>query len=82
MNTTIGNIIFSFICGLGLSLVFKKVCKGNCVQYFAPHPMEFIEKQFQIENTCFEYEPYVVECVDEEKVLLPYSEKDMPENKI
>ena len=82
MNTRIGNFIFSFLCGLGISVLFKKVCKDNCIQYFAPHPTEFIGKIFRIEDQCFEYEPYVVECTDKENILLPYKETDLPINKI
>lgn len=81
INTELGSMIFSLICGIGLALVFQYHCKENCHTYFAPHPEDFIDKQFIVEGKCFKYNPYVVEC-DGDEVLEPYKQSDVLLNKI
>ena len=80
MNTDTGQKLFSFLCGLGLTLVFQRVCKDNCTMFYAPHQTDFVDKQFKVEDTCFVYQPYITKCTD--KVLLPYNLNDKPVNKI
>lgn len=59
-NTT---IIFSIIWGLGLSALFRRVCKGrNCIIYRAPAPNDVIGKTFRFNNKCYNYKPRTVEC--------------------
>jgi len=81
INTEIGSMICSFICGMGLSMIFKFNCQKNCISYLAPHPDDFIDKQFKIEGKCFVYTPYIVDC-NQDDVLLPYNSNDNVENQL
>lgn len=80
--TELGHKVFSFLIGLALALLFHRVCKTNCTLYFAPHTSEFIDKKFKLENTCYIYKPYMVNCEEKQDILLPYDVGQQPENKI
>ena len=82
MYTDMGQKIFSFILGLAFALLFNRVCKKNCTQYFAPYTDEFVGKSFRLEDTCYEYIPYMVECKKGQDILLPYDIGIIPDNKI
>jgi hypothetical protein len=56
-------IVFSIIWGLGLSSLFRRVCKGrNCIIYRAPSPEDIKGKTFGFNNKCYTYEPSMVNC--------------------
>ena len=82
LYTPIGQFIVSAIFGLALALLFKRVCKDNCTAYFAPYIDEIEGKVFQLEDTCYEYTPYMVNCDKTNNVLKPYDINAKPENKI
>jgi hypothetical protein len=77
-----GQIVVSALFGLALAIVFRRVCKDNCVIYFAPDVKEMKNKVFQIEDTCYKYKPYSVKCNRNDKIYKSYSINDNPENKI
>jgi len=56
-------ILLSIFWGLGLSCLFKKVCKGrNCIQYRAP-PLNYVKNNtFKYNDKCYSYTPKVVSC--------------------
>ena len=80
--TDAGHKTFSFLVGLALALLFNRVCKSDCTVYYAPHSEEFLHKQFKLEDTCYEYTPYLVDCKNKQDILLPYNIGQQPENKI
>lgn len=82
--TYYGQIIVSSIIGLGISLLFHRVCKDNCTEYYAPYIEEVKDKVFKLEDTCYKYSPYVVKCENDEKVpiLNPYDINERPDNKL
>lgn len=80
--TPMGQLIMSAIFGLALALLFKGVCKDNCTSYFAPYIDEVQGQTFQLEDTCYEYAPYMVDCSKETNILLPYDVNSAPINKI
>jgi hypothetical protein len=82
LYTPIGQIIVSAIFGLALGLMFKRVCKGNCTNYFAPYVDEVKGQTFKLEDTCYEYAPYMVDCKKEDNALEPYDVNIKPVNKI
>ena len=49
-------IVLSIIWGLGLSCLFKKVCKGrNCLVYSAPDPNKIKNNIYMFDNKCYKY---------------------------
>ena len=78
-----GQIIVSAIIGLGISLLFHRVCKDNCTAYYAPYIDEVKNEVFKLEDTCYKYTPYVVQCHDTKvPILNPYDVNEKPDNKI
>ncbi len=78
----LGQKIVSGIFGLALALMFHRVCK-DCTLYFAPNLKDIKNTIFKLEDTCYKYEPYIVDCIkDENKILKPYDINTTPENKI
>ena len=66
-------IIFSIIWGLGLSSLFRRVCKGrNCIIYKAPAPTKIQGKTFNFNNKCYNYVPRLVKCTG--KNIIPHEE--------
>lgn len=83
LYTPNGQMIISAIIGLGISSLFHRVCKDNCTEYYAPYIEEVKDNIFKLEDTCYKYIPYVVECKTEKvPILYPYDVNDKPDNKI
>jgi|SaaInl85LU_5_DNA_1037374.scaffolds.fasta_scaffold41192_2 hypothetical protein len=78
-----GQLIVSSIIGLGISLLFHRVCKDNCTAYYAPYIEEVKDQVFRLEDTCYKYTPYVVQCQEDKiPILNPYDVNKKPDNKI
>jgi len=75
-----GQIIVSAIFGLSLALMFTRVCKDNCIIYYAPHIEDVSNKTFKIEDTCYKYTTNTVKCNN--KPLETYNNNLNPENKL
>lgn len=82
LYTPIGQLVISTIFGLALGLMFKRVCKDNCTKYFAPYVDEVKGRTFKLEDTCYQYAPYLVDCNTGKDVLEPYNVNTTPDNKI
>jgi len=84
LYTEFGQLLVSAIFGLAIALLFHRVCKSGCVVYFAPHIDEVQDKIFKLEDTCYQYKPYMVKCENKQKqeILNPYDVNDEPSNKI
>lgn len=64
-------IIISIVWGVGLSCLFRKVCKGRkCVVYSAPDPNEITKNVYLFDNKCYKYSTKNAMCT-----------KDVIENK-
>jgi hypothetical protein len=81
LYTQIGQKIISSIFGLAIALLFHRTCKDNCVKFFAPHVKDIEGNTFRLDETCFQYTPYIVDCSNTE-VLFPYDVRNIPENKL
>jgi len=81
LYTSVGQKIISSIFGLAIALLFHRVCKNNCVVFFAPRVEDIQGKIFKLDETCFQYTPYMVDCTDK-NVLYPYDMQNIPDNKI
>jgi len=77
-----GQRILSAIFGLALALLFHRTCKENCIELFAPHIEELKGHLFRLEEQCYEYIPYLVQCEDSNNIIEPYHMNDIPENKL
>tara|TARA_B100001250_G_C19221823_1_gene538273 strand:- start:59 stop:271 length:213 start_codon:yes stop_codon:yes gene_type:complete len=59
-----GCIIISFILGLGLASLFRRVCKdSNCIVIKGPNPEKIKENIFKYDEKCFKYKPNATKCL-------------------
>ena len=72
--------IFEEGTGLALALLFRRICKDNCVLYSAPDIKEIEENVFNLEDTCYKYKSYAVKCNAKDKPLEPYDINKTPDN--
>jgi hypothetical protein len=77
-----GQIIVSALFGLALALLFRRICKDNCVLYSAPDIKEIEGNVFNLEDTCYKYKSYPVKCNAIDKPLEPYDINKTPDNLI
>ncbi len=77
-----GQLIISAIFGLAIALLFKRVCKDNCTIYHAPYIDEIEGNIFKLEDTCYQYIAYMVDCSKTKAPLTPYDINEKPVNKI
>jgi len=75
-----GQIFISSLFGVSLALLFNRVCKDNCVLYYAPRPEDIDGKIFKLEDTCFKYKVKTTNCNN--NPLEQYSTNVTPDNKI
>ena len=78
--TETGQAIISAIFGISLALIFKRVCKENCVLYIAPNNDDINGKVFKFEEGCYKYSKETVKC--NEKPVENYNGSLTPENKL
>lgn len=66
LYTERGATFVSILLGLGLALMFRKICKDRkCILITAP-PLEDINKySYELEGDCYKYKPVVTPCDDE-----------------
>lgn len=77
-----GQLIVSALFGLALALIFRRVCKDNCTEYYAPFIKDIENKNFKIEDKCYQYKPYSVKCNTSEKIYTSYNINSEIDNKI
>jgi len=62
-QSKLAKIILSIIWGLGISALFRKVCKDrNCIIFRAPDHKTVIDQIFGFEKSCYQFEPEIVRC--------------------
>ena len=63
LDTKWGAFLFSFILGLGLAALFRKVCKGrSCIIMRGPKPAEMHNKIYKFDNKCYKYTAANTQC--------------------
>ena len=77
-----GQIIVSALFGLALALLFRRICKDNCVVYSAPDIKDIEGNVFNLEDTCYKYKSYPVKCNSIDKPLKPYDINTTPDHLI
>jgi len=70
LKSEVGRKIISFVIGLGLAALFRKVCKdGNCVIVRGP-PLEEVEnKVFKMDSKCYRYKAEATTCEKEKGIV-------------
>ena len=63
IHTPTGRIILSILLGLGLSSIFRTVCKDkNCIIFQAPKLNEVEGKIFKQDNKCYTFKAESTKC--------------------
>jgi len=79
LHTDNGKYAISFILGLGLASLFKKVCNDrNCIVLAAPPFDEVTKKIYEYNNKCYTFEEKIAKC-DDAKQKVPFIYKT-PDN--
>ena len=56
LNTQLGQVFISILLGLGLAMIFRKVCKDkNCVQFKGPILSDMEGKIYKHGEKCYRY---------------------------
>jgi hypothetical protein len=70
IHTPTGRIIMSILLGLGLSSLFRAVCKGKeCSVFYAPPLDEFTDKIYKVGTKCVTYSPVGAKCSSNVKTI-------------
>tara|TARA_Y100000389_G_C17468108_1_gene527612 strand:- start:5673 stop:5912 length:240 start_codon:yes stop_codon:yes gene_type:complete len=62
LYTSKGHIIISAIFGFTLAILFKPICKKNCVIYVSPELHEIIDKKYNFEGVCYQNKILPSDC--------------------
>lgn len=70
IHSNTGKIVMSILLGVGLSSLFRAVCKGKNCRILAAPPMEEIENQiYKFDGKCYKLEKNAVKC-DANKTII------------
>jgi hypothetical protein len=70
VHSDTGKIVMSILLGVGLSTLFRAVCKGKRCRVLAAPPIEEIDNQiYKIDGKCYKMEKNAVKC-DNKKTIL------------
>lgn len=64
LYTEKGHIIISGLFGFTLAILFKPICKKDCVIYTSPNIQEVINKEYNFEGVCYRNKIIPTECVN------------------
>lgn len=57
------NVVFSFLLGMFLAIVFRPICKGDtCFKLKAPPIQEIKEHAYKIGDRCYKFVPEETKC--------------------
>jgi hypothetical protein len=71
IHTTNGQYIISFILGMGIASLFRKVCKDrNCLVFKAPDFDEVTQNIYSYGDKCFSFKKEAVECGNVDREIL------------
>jgi hypothetical protein len=70
VHSDTGKIVMSILLGVGLSTLFRAVCKGKRCRVLAAPPIEEIDNQiYKFDGKCYKMEKNAVKC-DNKKTIL------------
>lgn len=68
IHTQNGKYAISFILGIGLASLFRKVCNDrNCILFKAPSLEEVTSNIYEYNNKCYRFKEHVVKCGNAEQ---------------
>jgi hypothetical protein len=71
IHTPNGQMIISFILGIGLASLFRKVCKDrNCIVFKAPDFDEVTKNVYTYGDKCYAFTKSAVPCGKTEREIL------------
>jgi hypothetical protein len=63
VNSNTGKYVMSIILGLGLSALFREVCKDKKCYIYKPVEHKYIDnKIFKADNKCYKYNQVTTKC--------------------
>lgn len=66
----VGKIVISIILGLGLSTLFRKVCKNrNCIVFKAPDINKIKNQVFKFGDKCYTFSENIESCNNNKKTV-------------
>tara|TARA_B100000902_G_C27087389_1_gene802058 strand:+ start:622 stop:861 length:240 start_codon:yes stop_codon:yes gene_type:complete len=66
----VGKIVISIILGLGLSTLFRKVCKNrNCIIFKAPDLKKIKGQVFKFGDKCYTFSENIESCDSNKKMV-------------
>ena len=70
VHSSTGRYVMSILLGLGLSTLFRTVCKDkNCVIFNAPSLDEIDDKIYKHDGKCYTYKSSPITCDPKKKVV-------------
>ena len=70
INSDKGQILISIIWGLGLSVLFRRVCKGrNCIVIKGSHFDKIQDKTFKYNDKCYKFNSEAQTCDANKKII-------------
>jgi hypothetical protein len=62
-QSKLAKIILSILWGLGISTLFRKMCKDrDCIIFRAPDPKEVADGTYGFEKNCYQFESELTRC--------------------
>ena len=70
IHTTNGQYVISFILGLGIASLFRKVCKDrNCIVFRAPDFDEVTKNVYSYGDKCYSFKKNAAACGNVEREI-------------
>ena len=70
LNSKNGKYIMSIILGIGLSALFRKVCKRKECQIKMPPPFEELDDYtYKFNGDCYKYTKHAVKCNNNKQII-------------
>jgi hypothetical protein len=70
LNTKIGIMFISIMLGLGLAVLFRKVCnEKDCLIFKGPNISDVNGKTYQFGDSCYKYNTVSGKCDSKKKIL-------------
>ena len=73
LHTNNGRYAISFILGIGLASLFRKVCKDrNCIVFKAPPLEEVTKNTYGYGDKCYTFKEKLTKCNPDNKEKIPF----------
>jgi len=70
LHSTIGHYFISFMLGMGLATLFRRVCNDkSCLQFNGPVVDEMTKKTYKFGEFCYKYDVQPTQCDSTKKTV-------------